>query len=98
VPEKELKEVRSRIDNLKKLLEPEKKDLAKIKAAVDELNDYAQKAGAELYKKAAEAQAAKEGKGKSRGASADEETASDEDVVDAEVVKEEKETKAKKRK
>jgi molecular chaperone DnaK len=98
VPEKELKEVRSRIDNLKKLLEPEKKDLAKIKAAVDELNDYAQKAGAELYKKAAEAQAAKEGKGKAHGPSAEEETASDEDVVDAEVVKEEKETKAKKRK
>lgn len=99
VPEKDLAQVKDKIAGLKKLLEPEKKDHAKIKAAVDELNEFAQKAGAELYKKAAEAQAAKDaasgkgGKGSSAESDDADNTASDDDVVDAEVVKEEKSKK-----
>jgi molecular chaperone DnaK len=88
VPEKETKEIKDKIASLKKLVEAEKKDYAKLKKAMDELNDIAQKAGAELYKKAAEAQA-KEGKGKEPG---------QDDVVDAEVVDETKEKKDAKKK
>jgi molecular chaperone DnaK len=92
VPEKETKEIKDKIDALKKLLEPEKKDYAKLKTAMDELNEIAQKAGAELYKQAQEAEA-KKGKAGKNDADGNGKGDPGDDVVDAEVVKESKSDK-----
>ncbi len=85
VPEKETKAIKDKVAALKKLLEHEKKDTVAIKTAVDELNEIAQKAGAELYKQAQEAQAKQGGEGKAK----------DDTVVDADVVDEKTKKKGK---
>ncbi|MBN1645101.1 molecular chaperone DnaK [Candidatus Woesearchaeota archaeon] len=83
VNDKDLKELKKKTDELKKLMAEKEKDISKIKIKLDEVNKVAQKAATELYQKAAQEQKAGAGK-----ASADE-------AVDAEVV-DEKEKKKKK--
>jgi len=83
VDSKEIKAIEEKAEALKKLLEPKDKDVAKIKAASDELNQIVQKAATEMYQKAAAEQSqAKEGKKKN------------EKVVDAEVVEEDNKASA----
>lgn len=57
VDEKKLKPLKDGVDELKKLLEPETKDVDAIKKKLDELNKFAQEAATELYQKAAAEQA-----------------------------------------
>lgn len=83
VDKKEIEPVMSKVEELKKLLEPEQKDIAKIKSVIEEL----QKLSGELYQKAAAAQQAAAG---AEGADK-----KDEKVVDAEVVEETKSDKGK---
>jgi len=91
VPEKETKAIKDKVDALKKLLEAKDKDYAKLKSVMDELNEIAQKASAELYKHAQE-KAAKEGAGSHPHGDGSEHGAHgeghghDDNVVDAEVV------------
>ena len=55
-----MEEIKKEIGELKKLLEPERKDLEKIKAKVKEINEKMQKMSTELYQKAAQEQAAQQ--------------------------------------
>ncbi len=71
ISEKEIKDVKEKIDDLKKLLAESPRDPAKIKTKLDECNQVLHKAATELYQKAGKAKAAETGK---------------EDVVDAEKV------------
>ncbi|MBD3208951.1 Hsp70 family protein, partial [Candidatus Woesearchaeota archaeon] len=57
VDKKKLKDIKGEIDELKKLLEPEQKDTAKIKSLLDGINKQLQELSTELYQKAAEEQA-----------------------------------------
>jgi len=103
VDTKELEAVKKEIDELKKLLEPEKKDSAALKAKVDTINEKVQKLSAEMYQKVAEEQAkAEQAKGDSATAdgstkSNNQDTENKEDVVDAEFeeVNDDKEAKKK---
>ncbi len=54
--ESKLSEIRKRVDELKELMKPEKKDAAAIRENLDELNRVAQEMSAELYRKASQAQ------------------------------------------
>ena len=65
---KELDKVKAEIKDLKKLLEPEKKDTKSIKKKMDEINEKVQKMSTEMYQKAAAEQAAKQGKAGEAGA------------------------------
>ncbi len=58
VDEAKLKEVEGEIAELKKLLEPQEKDVDKIRAKLDELNKKMQAIGTELYQKAQQEQQA----------------------------------------
>lgn len=78
VPEKEIKQIKEKVDELKKLLKEEKKDIAKIKSKLDEANKVLHAAAQELYKKANAAQGAK--------AKTSEAKPADDDVVDTEKV------------
>jgi molecular chaperone DnaK len=96
VKDGQVKDIRKHIDELKKLMEPEKKDIAKVKAKLEEIEKIAQAAATEMYQKAAAEQASKqkqsagsaEGKNECGGKCGS--GGSDEKVVDAEVVDEEK--------
>jgi molecular chaperone DnaK len=82
VDKSKLDPIKKHIDELKKLMEPEKKNIAKIKAKLDEIEKIASEAATELYRKAAEEQAKKqkaEGKGKKQS----KEGKKDDDVIDA---------------
>ena len=82
-----LDEVKKEVDALKELLKPEKKDVAAIRAKLDELNKKAQEVSIELYQKAAQAQEAKQQQQGSEGGKKDK-------VVDADYkVKDEKKKK-----
>ncbi|MEE9525695.1 MAG: molecular chaperone DnaK [Candidatus Woesearchaeota archaeon] len=83
VDDKKLKEITKHVDELKKLMEPEKKDVAKIKAKLDEVEKIAQEAATEMYKKVQEEQAKKQAKEKPKGKEASKDEKKD-DVVDAE--------------
>lgn len=74
-PEKDAKEIKDKLEALKKLLKEEKKDIAKIKKATEELTEKAQKAATEMYQKAAQEQQAQKGAQAGKP---------EEDVVDAE--------------
>ncbi|MBW2995940.1 molecular chaperone DnaK [Candidatus Woesearchaeota archaeon] len=89
VDEKKLKEITKHVDELKKLMEPEKKDVAKIKAKLDEVEKIAQEAATELYQKVQQEQAKKQAKAGPKPEEAKEEK-KDEDVVDAEFKEKEK--------
>jgi molecular chaperone DnaK len=93
--DKKLKEIKSKVDELKKLMEPEKKDIQAIKKKLDEVNKIAQEAATEMYQKVAAEQQAKQQASAKKGAGKDDKKDGDEKVVDAEVVDEEKEKKDK---
>ncbi len=83
IPEGKLSSIKAHNEELKKLLGGEKKDAAKIKAKLEELNKEVQQASTELYKKAQQGgeENQKQGKG------------GDGKVVDAEFTEEDKEKK-----
>ncbi|MBN1275502.1 molecular chaperone DnaK [Candidatus Woesearchaeota archaeon] len=58
-----LKDVKARIDELKKLLEPEQKDVKAIKGKLEAINKDLQLLSSELYQKAAEEQAKQQAAG-----------------------------------
>ena len=59
VPEKEIKAIKEKVEELKSLLKTEKKDIPKLKQKLDEANKVLHEAAQELYKKAGAAQGAK---------------------------------------
>ncbi len=73
VDDAKLNPLKSKIEDLKKLMEHEKKDIHAIKAKLEEVNKIAQEAATELYQKAAQQQAGKQEQKKGK-----------EDIVDAE--------------
>jgi molecular chaperone DnaK len=105
VDDSKIEDIRKDIGDLKKLLEPEKKDVDAIKAKLEDVNKKVQEASTELYKKAAEEQQASQGaagagpagpegegqEGNPGGQGQKRSKKSKEKVVDAEVVDEEKE-------
>ena len=98
VDTKDLETAKGHIMELKELLKPDKKDAAKIKAKMDELNQELQKLGTELYSRVQKEQAEKQqaGAGPHPGA---EEKGSDDNTVDAdfEVEGEKKKDKGKRK-
>ena len=87
IDEKEIKQIKDKISELKKLMEVKEKDIPEIKKKLDELTEIAQKAATELYQKAGKAQP---------GASeANPDEVKQDEFVDAEVV-DDKKTKKKK--
>jgi molecular chaperone DnaK len=87
VADSQIKEIKTKIDELKELMKPEKKDIAAVKKKFEEVNEIAQKAATEMYQKAAAEQQAQQQKsepGKEK---------KEEKVVDAEVVDDKKEEK-----
>jgi len=96
VDSKELETVKGKIMELKELLRQEKKDVAAVKAKMDEVNELVQKMSTEMYQKVSQEQAKKQqeqGKSGSEGNHRED----DENVVDAEY-KVEDEDKNKKKK
>jgi len=93
VESKELETVKGKIMELKELLKGDKKDIAAVKAKMDEVNGLVQKMSTELYQKAAEDRA-KGQQGQKGNPSAKED---DENVVDAEYKVEDDDKKKKKK-
>ncbi|MBT3406174.1 molecular chaperone DnaK [Candidatus Woesearchaeota archaeon] len=87
VDEAKIKGIKDKIDELKKLLEPEQKNVAALKAKIEEVNKVAQEAATELYQKAAAEQAEKQKEAPS------EDGKKEEDVVDAQFKEEKKDEK-----
>ncbi|MBW3015483.1 molecular chaperone DnaK [Candidatus Woesearchaeota archaeon] len=80
VDKSKLEPIKKHVDELKKLMEPEKKDIPKIKAKLEEIQKLAQAAATELYQKAAADQQKQQAQQKpEKGAKAKK----DEEVVDA---------------
>jgi len=93
VDKKKLDPIKKNVDELKELMKPEKKDIAKIKKKLEEIEKIASEAATELYKKAAEEQAKKQ-KAAGGKAGAEEKKGKDDNVVDADYeVKDEKKKK-----
>jgi len=92
IPENAVKAITEKNDELKKLISAEKKDIAKIKEKLEELNKIVQEASTELYKQAQEAQQDVDAKGKS------ESKKKDEKVVDADYTVEDDKDKDKSKK
>ncbi|MBR9691940.1 molecular chaperone DnaK [Candidatus Woesearchaeota archaeon] len=82
VDDKKLDEIQKHVDELKELMKPEKKDVAKIKAKLDEVEKIAQEAATELYAKVQEEQAKAKTEVKQDGKEKKKEKK--DDVVDAE--------------
>lgn len=76
VDEAKLKPLKDKIEELKELMKPEKKDVKKVKAKLDEVTKMAQDAATELYQKAAAERTKATGKEKKKK--------KDDDVMDAE--------------
>ena len=95
VDEKKLEPLKKEIEELKEMMKPEKKDTAKIRKKLDEINKLAQEAATELYRKAAEEQAKKQGKADKEGSDGGN---SEDNVVDADFEEEKEEDKQKKKK
>ncbi len=91
VNEKDLKELKSKVEELKKLMAEKERDVSKIKVKLDEVNKVAQKAATELYQKAAAEQQknAQAGQQSSAGAK----SSKNDEAVDAEVVDEKEKKK-----
>jgi molecular chaperone DnaK len=83
VDKAKLEPVAKHISELKKLLEPEKKDMAAIKAKVEEIEKLASEAATELYRKAAEEQAKKQQAEQSKTEKKSSKKGKDDNVVDA---------------
>lgn len=80
---KQIEEVKSKVEELKKLMEPEKKDISAIKSKLEEVNQIVQKAATEMYQKSAAVQQQNDDRKK-------DDKKKDDKVVDAEVVDEDK--------
>ena len=92
IPEDKIKTIKEKNNELKKLLEAEKKDVTAIKAKLEEVNKEAQAASEELYKKAQEeAQKQQASKGEEKKDKKD--ATKGDKVVDAEFTEEDKEKK-----
>ncbi|PIO03905.1 molecular chaperone DnaK [Candidatus Woesearchaeota archaeon CG08_land_8_20_14_0_20_47_9] len=63
VKDEKIDNIRAKIDELKKLMGPEKRDTAKIKEKLEEVNKLVQEASTELYQKVAAEQAAQQAGG-----------------------------------
>ena len=85
VSEADIKAVKEKSDELKKLLEAKDKDVAKIKQKLEEATEAMQKAATELYKKSAAQQ-----EGQHQHQSSQQSAQNADDVVDAEVVDDKK--------
>lgn len=101
VSDDKIKNVKDKVEVLKKLLGESVKDLEKIKTSTEELTKVSQELAVELYQKAAEKQSkSNDGAGNSAGASKEggktESDLNDENVVDAEIVKNKNHDKKKK--
>ncbi len=101
VSDDKIKNVKDKVEVLKKLLGESVKDLEKIKTSTEELTKVSQELAVELYQKAAEKQSkGNDGAGNSAGASKEggktESDLNDENVVDAEIVKNKNHDKKKK--
>ncbi|MBU90569.1 molecular chaperone DnaK [Candidatus Woesearchaeota archaeon] len=99
VDSKELETVKGKIMELKELLKPDKKDIAALKAKMDEVNKLVQKMSTEMYQKVAQEQAKKQQQGAQAGAQAGASANTekkDEKVVDAEYKVEDEDKKKKK--
>ncbi|MBI4139452.1 molecular chaperone DnaK [Candidatus Woesearchaeota archaeon] len=103
VSDDKIKNVKNKLEGLKKLLSEKNKNLEKIKSSTDELTKVSQELAVELYQKASAEQQSKNkseaGDGSNAGAGSAGKTESDlndEDVVDAEVVKNKNHGKKKK--
>jgi len=84
VDEAKVKPLKEGVEELKKLMEPEKKDIGAIKKKLEELNKVAQDAATELYQKAAAEAQAKQGKeGQAKQAGEKAEDKKEEKIVDA---------------
>ncbi len=94
VDKKNIKEIEGKIEELKKLLEPQEKNIEAIKKQLEEINTIVQKASTEMYQKVAEEQAKAQ---KGTDASAGDKKEGEDKVVDAdfEDVSEPKESKKK---
>jgi molecular chaperone DnaK len=94
VDKKNIKEIEGKIEKLKKLLEPQEKNIEAIKKQLEEINTIVQKASTEMYQKVAEEQAKAQ---KGTDASAGDKKEGEDKVVDAdfEDVSEPKESKKK---
>jgi molecular chaperone DnaK len=97
VDNKELGTVKGKIMELKELLKPETKDVAAIKAKMDEVNELVQKMSTEMYQKVSQEQAKKQQEQQPGQSQKSEETEDEDNVVDAEYeVKDEDKKKKKK--
>ena len=84
VEEQKLKDIQKQVEELKKLMSAETKDISKIKKKLDDIEKVAQEAATELYRKAQEAQMKNQPKqGKSGKNSKQNNENSDDNVVDA---------------
>jgi len=96
VDSKELETVKGKVLELKELLKPEKKDIAAIKAKMEEVNKLVQKMSTEMYQKVAQEQAKKQEQGQAGAKPSGDTEKKDEKVVDAEYkVEDEKKDKKK---
>jgi molecular chaperone DnaK len=88
VSDEKLDDVRKEIEELKKLLQEEKKDASKIRTKLDEVNKKIQDLSIEMYKKVAEEQQKNQGQHESSdeagNTSSSEDDKKDDNVVDAE--------------
>lgn len=84
VDESKVNEVKEMIGDLKKLLEPEKKDISSIKAKTEEINKKLQALGTELYQKAAAEQQKQQESPEKTGKKENEDSNQEDSVVDAE--------------
>ncbi len=83
VTESKMDDVRKEVEELKKLLQEEPKDISKIKTALDDVNKHIQDLSVEMYQKVAEEQQ-KKGQGSPEQEESSNTEAKDDNVVDAE--------------
>jgi molecular chaperone DnaK len=96
VSDSKLDDVKKEVDEIKKLLQEEPKDIGKIKTALDDVNKHIQDLSVEMYQKVAEEQ---QKKGQGSQEQEEDSEAKDDNVVDAEFTEnsEEKHEKHKKK-
>jgi molecular chaperone DnaK len=83
VDKKKLEPIKKHVEELKELMKPEKKDIAKVKAKLEEIEKIASEAATELYKKAAEERAKKQKAEGKKEEKKEEKKGKDDNVVDA---------------
>ncbi len=97
VSDSKLDDVKKEVDEIKKLLQEEPKDIGKIKTALDDVNKHIQDLSVEMYQKVAEEQQ-KKGQGSQQQEADSDTEAKDDNVVDAEFTENSEEKHKKKAK